>query len=133
MNGAQFRVSIGKWADATDDALLALSRQSIQSLAQWVVETTPVVTGFLRGSWQPSLNAPAAGAPANAAPAASLEAVLSGMKLGDSFWMINGALYGVYVEFGTSKMAPRHSVTAAIAAWPEIVAAEAEKLGLVPA
>lgn len=130
-----FKVRLGRWENATKAKLDALARQVCFEMAQRVVEKTPVDTGFLRGSWQPSIGAPQVATdpapdPAGAAASATIAAVIPQIKAGDRFYMLNNASYARAVEYGTSKMAGRHYVSDTVAAWPEIVRSTAAELGL---
>lgn len=100
-----FRVSVAEYAKRFGVAVDAMARQVSQELAQNVVEDTPVDTGFLRSSWQPSLNAPvvasaAAGDPSGGAVQAQIGTVVAEMKAGDRFWMVNNAAYALRLEYG---------------------------------
>ncbi|CAB4130455.1 Bacteriophage HK97-gp10, putative tail-component [uncultured Caudovirales phage] len=144
--GNEFKIALKKWADSTAEKLDALARQVAQEVAQNVVEDTPVDTGFLRSSWQPSLNepnfnsaprpplpgrVPHSGAVFDSSQAQiTIAAVVKDFKAGDVFYMTNGANYGLFVEFGTSKMAGRFFVTANMKKIPQIVNRLAKELQL---
>lgn len=95
-NGTTFKADISSWVSRVGDQMDALARQVCQETAQRVVEATPVDTGFLRGSWQPSIGS----APSRSEGGADIGLVLSGMRAGDTFWMTNNAVYAMRVEFG---------------------------------
>lgn len=134
MKGQQFRAQLGAWAQQTQANLDALVRQSTQELAARVVQATPVDTGFLRGSWQPSIGEPkvAQGTfdKAGAIAMGMVGVAAAGMKAGDYFYMLNNASYAEHVEYGTSKMAGRHFVGNTVLAWAQIVDETAADLGL---
>jgi hypothetical protein len=126
--GAKFTADISQWAARNGEKLDALARQTALEMSAKVVTRTPVDTGFLRSSWQPSIGNPASGSSASGAtPDVSL--TVSNMKAGDTFWMTNNASYARFVEFGTSKMAGRFFVTDTVAQWKSVVAAVAKRLG----
>ncbi len=84
----------------------------VQDLNEEVVRATPYITGNLRGSWYADLNSEpdsASGPPdiGGGAAVARLNLVVADLKLGDVYYAINGAAYAGFVEYGTSKMAPR--------------------------
>jgi hypothetical protein len=137
MKTAPFRMTIGQWLDATTQQMEDLARNVCYAMAERVVDNTPVVDGFLRGSWQPSIGAPSTAEgthdKAGAAAMAKLGVAMTEFKLGDTFYMMNNANYAQYVEFGTSKFSGRYFVSDAVAAFPAIVAAEAAELGMKPA
>lgn len=73
----------------------------IQDLNEAVVESTPIVTGFLRASWYANLNGPPQ-ATEGGGGVAVMNVAVSDLKLGDVFYAVNGASYAWYVEFGTA-------------------------------
>lgn len=136
--GETFKASLGKWANKTQAQLDALARQSSQEVAKAVVIATPVDTGFLRGSWQPSVGGDAkladpenvmldAGG-ANAASMIALE--IAQMKAGDVFHMRNNCAYARRLEYGfvgqdslgrTYNQAGRYYVSDTVKSWRAIV------------
>jgi HK97 gp10 family phage protein len=126
--GRQFSADISAWAKANSDRMDALARQTSQEASARVVNRTPVDTGFLRSSWQPSLGKPQA-ADGKGNPAGDIGLTVSNMKAGDTFWMTNNAKYARFVEFGTSKMKGRFFVTDTVSQWKNIVSAVAKRLG----
>jgi HK97 gp10 family phage protein len=134
MSGRQFNLRIKGWAKSTTEKLDALARQSCQQIAENVVMSTPFDTGFLRGSWQPSLKNPivATGTPdkSGAGVLSSIGLTVSGMKAGDTFFLTNNAAYAPYVEFGTSKMAGRFFVTTNVKKAAAVVRQVARELKL---
>lgn len=96
-------------------------RQFSQELMFEVVQATPVQTGFLRSSWQPYINSPGQetlGGSADQSGQIALDRIgliVSNLKAGDTLYYINHAEYGVYVEYGTSKMEPRAFVRSVVA------------------
>lgn len=132
-NGKQFTADLGAWAKKAGDKLDALARQACQEISYKVVYQTPVDTGFLRSSWQPSIGTPksAQGAiGAQAKPLGDVALVCAGVKAGDIFWMTNNARYAKFVEYGTSKMAGRFYVTDTTSQWNSVVQKVAKELGL---
>lgn len=143
MPTAQFRLSLKKWNHLTKENLAALARQAIQELAYVVVDGTPVDIGFLRGSWQPSINqmitdADGAVDPQGSAVGAKIAATVIDIKLGDTFYMSNNAKYAMRIEYGfvgedslgrKYNQKGRYMVTGAVAQWDSIVAGQAAALG----
>lgn len=123
-NGRTFNLELKKWAGDFAGDMDALARQTCLTISENVVKSTPVDTGFLRGSWQPSLNAPVVGE-----GVATIGAVASQVKAGDIYWMTNGAQYAPFVEFGTSRMAGRFYVTDNMKKAPSVVSKLAKELG----
>jgi hypothetical protein len=128
-----FFASIKRWHEKTQATLLAIARQSAFELAERVVVATPVDTGFLRGSWQPSIGGPAK----FGGGAFVIAAVVQQIKLGDVFMLRNNAAYAMRIEFGfvgTDKLGRhynqkgRYMVTDNCAKWKTIVADIARQL-----
>jgi hypothetical protein len=149
MPTVNFRLALDQFKHNTTANLEALSRQSIMELARRMVDATPVDTGFLRGSWQPSINAMVSLDPKKAAKAGKdktgavvnpkVAATVLGMKPGDKFFMSNNAAYALRMEFGFNgedalgrsyRQPGRYFVTGTAAQWPQIVAQQAAALGL---
>lgn len=140
MDASVFALSIRRYADKFKLDMDALARGVCFQLAENVVLDTPVDTGFLRGSWQPSLGAPknADGAEAGQSRSlAELGLVISEMKAGDRFWMTNNAAYARRLEYGfvgtdslgrTYDQKGRYFVTDNIKRAPAVLAAVAKDL-----
>lgn len=146
--GVQFKVDLDKWKSLTTRQLQSLARQSILALSERIVETTPVDTNFLRGSWQPSINVLPPPRKENerqdgeaqgfGAAMARITVAVSGLDAGDTFYLTNNAAYARRIEFGfvdTDKLGRRYNqrgqyfVTRAIAQWDAIVDEQARDLG----
>ncbi len=128
--GRDFTIQLDQWAKRFAGDMDALARQVCQEIANNVVTDTPVDTGFLRSSWQPSIGAPASSnGNNNGNPITTVAAVAQGVRAGDVFYMINNAEYAPHVEFGTSKMAGRFFLTRNVKRAPSVVAKLAQELG----
>ena len=106
-DGRLFTLALREWASKFTGSMDALARQTCQNISLNVVTDTPVDTGFLRSSWQPSIGEPqvtegdalgAAGASGRAMSAVGL--VCAGLKAGDTYFMVNNAKYARRLEFG---------------------------------
>jgi len=125
MSGRQFNADIRAWAKKANANLDALARQTAQEVASQVVQKTPVDTGFLRGSWQPSIGAPAdavgAADPSGVSAQSQVTLVAAQFNGGERFFMVNNAAYARFVEYGTSTMVGRYFVNDTVADWQAIV------------
>lgn len=132
MSAQSFLFSVKQWLTGANTKLDKLARQCCMEISERVVERTPVDTGFLRGSWQPSIGKPedAKGDldPGGALALSRISFVVTDVKVGDHFFMINNAAYARFVEHGTSKMAGRHFVSQTVKEWPSIVSQVAREL-----
>lgn len=131
----KLRAQIDAWVQKAPQKLDGFARQICFEMAERVVDKTPVDTGFLRGSWQPSIGSPSldhAGKSdkAGAAAQAAVALVVPQIKAGDRFYMMNNAAYARHVEYGTSKMAGRYYVSDTVKNWPSVVQQVASELGL---
>lgn len=89
-----------------------------------VVEATPVLTGFAKGNWRPSLNAPAAFPvtvldPTGSSTKAKIAAVASRARPGDTLFIVNNAAYIGALNAGSSPQAEPLFVENAIATGTE--------------
>ena len=139
--GQKFRASLKKWAAKVRVNLDALVRQSCFQISYNVVVATPVDTGFLRGSWQPSIGQPGNGTgikdPAGAAKISEITLTVNGLKAGDRFFMLNNAAYVRRLEYGfvgqdslgrNYDQAGRFFVTDNGKRWPRVVVKVAKEL-----
>jgi hypothetical protein len=139
----QFRASMRALGVKNRERTAAVARQAIQELAYRVVDATPLDTGFLRGSWQPSLNeigtkdVPSTDS-TGALAKAEIGITLSDLKIGDTYYLVNNAAYAARLEFGfTGKdklgryynQAGRFYVRSNVAAFPTIVKSTIASLG----
>lgn len=132
----EFMAKLGDWQKATEAKLDALARQVCYEMGFRVVMKTPVDTGFLRGSWQPSIGQPAdakgATDPAGAKALSDVSLTIADVKAGDRFYMLNNASYARFVEYGTTRMAARYYVSDTVANWQGVVSHVAAELGMTP-
>lgn len=137
--GQSFIADMERWNRLSKQQLEALARQSIQAVCYQVQNNTAppvgpnVITGFLIGSWQPSIGRPPA-ARTDPHPSrdsdAELAVMLSTLTLGQAFFYMNNAVYAMRQEFGfTGVDAAGRSVhqrgkffvRKTISQWPAIV------------
>jgi len=96
-------------------------RGTLLGLSARVIKGTPVDEGFLINNWQAQLNQIPSGMIANAdknggASDNSAQSALSGMKAGDTFWLVNNLPYAIPIEYGHStRKAPQGMLRIAIA------------------
>ena len=86
-NTAEFKIALGGFVDKAKGKSLEFFTEFSQDLSAEVKEATPVKTGFLRNSWQVTINGEPVGG-------------VTGLKLGDIFGYVNTAAYGRRIEFG---------------------------------
>lgn len=132
-NGRTFNAQLRDFAARFPQKLDALARQTCQEVSERVINDTPVDTGFLRSSWQPSLGKPEAANGAVGQQGKALTEIsltIPQMRAGDVYYLTNNAEYARFIEFGTSKMAGRFMVTDNVKRWPAIVEAVQKDLGL---
>jgi hypothetical protein len=139
----EYNAGIQKWLSQVEADLKAVARQSAYTLAFDVVTSTPVDTGFLRGSWQPSIgDIPPAKAdvsldPGGALAMADFAVQVETLELGSTIYYTNACVYARRIEYGFVGMdslgrnynqAGRFYVTNNVKRWPAIVEATAKGL-----
>ncbi len=90
-----------------------------RGIAQELIPATPVLTGFARGNWRPTLNAPSTRPvtfldPTGAATISRIIAVSQSYRLGDSIFIVNRAPYIAQLNAGSSDQAPPNFVAIAV-------------------
>lgn len=122
----QFMPQLDALINRTRARLEAAVKESALQVGITMVGRTPVQSGLLVGSWFVSINninvtftgsEDVTGANSKARVATGLEAY----NLGDTIYILNTTSYGGFVEFGTTKMAPRAFVRSTAADAPQIV------------
>lgn len=107
--GQTFSADMQRWAHLTKQQMEALGRQSIQALCYRIQQNTGppigpnVITGFLMGSWQPSIGSPPKAMSQlhpDKDPDVELSLMLATLKLGQTFFYVNNAEYAMRQEFG---------------------------------
>jgi len=113
LKAIDFADDVERWAKEMDVTLETYLREYGQSLMEKGVQNTPVQEGFLRNSWYVTPNPADRRGTARTPDKSGQQAVaqanltLSTMKVGDTLYFLNGAKYARFVEYGTSRMAPR--------------------------
>lgn len=135
LKATDFSDDVKKWAKENEVTLETYLREYGQSLMEKAVQNTPVVEGFLRNSWNVSLNAPPmVQGTARTADKSGQQAVarailaLSAMDVGDTAYFINGAKYARFVEYGTSRMAPRAYVRKTLSQVKQVAQLTAQRI-----
>jgi Bacteriophage protein of unknown function (DUF646). len=133
VNNLDFGKVVGRWASASQDRMERIFKQSTQTLANTMnaAGNVPIDTGFLRSSIRGSLTDMPRIDPAKTnkrkAPStwdgSDLTLVIAQAKLGDTIYIGYTAAYAGFLEYGTSKMAPRGFVARATGQWQRIVRA----------
>lgn len=134
-----------QWADQAERRTTALLRNSVQELANEAGRTipnggrVPVKTGNLARSVVASLTPPVVDADGTTRTAGQdVSLVLASLNPGDDVWIGWTAAYAARVNFGfvgadslgrTYNQSGAGFAEAAAARWPEIVEAEARKMG----
>lgn len=125
-----FAAQMDAWADKTKRRVSDIVKQSAQDVvedAQTPVAQggrMPVDTGFLRNSLASGLNGSEL-----AQGADSYVLTVAAMEMGDVARFAWTADYAVHVEYGARGLPGRHFVGVAAARWPQIVEANARRVG----
>lgn len=131
----EFNVAIDRFVALAKGRTRAFAIEFIQDMNQAIVANPqhPVDTGFLRGSWYAQLNSRPAGTrgvtdKSGAGAIARVNLIAAQLKLGDVYYMVNGANYAVFVEFGTERTAPRAFVRGPLSRANSIAEAAARRV-----
>lgn len=128
----KFEAQVADWVIETEGVLLAVVRASIQRLVDKVQQPVakggnmPVDTGWLRKSFQVTLNVPATGLVDNPGGThlwndTDTIMAIAGLELGDTIYGMFTAKYAIYVEYGHGNVPPRGMVRKAAQQWNAIV------------
>lgn len=132
-----FSAQIDAWVAKTEGAAEAIFQESAQRVlaeAQKPVSmggNLPVDTGFLRASLQVAVNNPPSLEPQGRNQSATdgeMALQIAGASIGDVIHAAWGANYAGFVEYGTSRMAPRGFVRGAVGQWQAIVTSVTQEL-----
>lgn len=127
---APFDVQIAAWVAKAKARSREFCVEFVQDLNEEVVRATPVDTGFLRASWWSSIGTPIANA--GGGSIAQMNLVAAAIVPGDVYYAMNGAAYASFVEYGTTKMAPRAFVRGTVARAANIADAAAQRVASMP-
>jgi hypothetical protein len=110
LNTVSFRLTRG---------IESLVENIVTDVGREVVSSTPVKTGFARGNWRPTLNAPSpvpvsALDPTGAATIARIASVGAQYRVGNTVFIRNNASYIGLLNAGSSPQAPPGFVGAAV-------------------
>ena len=122
-----FGAQVDAWVMATKERAEAVFRESTKRTVSIAQAAVPVDTGFLRASIRASTSAmptlsaarPSSGSFPNGAGDVVL--TIAGAQLGQTIFVGYTANYAIYVEYGTSRMAPRGFVARAAQQWQATV------------
>lgn len=123
-----FSATVSAWVKETQARTEAVFKESAQEVLQLANDGVPVDTGFARASFTVALNSdpvtadrPNPGTGSFAYDPAVATLAIADAKLGDTITGSWGANYIRFLEYGTSKMAPRRFVALAVQQWQRIV------------
>tara|TARA_R110000787_G_scaffold72823_6_gene162415 strand:+ start:2679 stop:3092 length:414 start_codon:yes stop_codon:yes gene_type:complete len=112
----EFTLELKNFGKVTREQATTIFQKIALELDSAVVFGTPVDEGRARGNWYPSLNAPSNEVDLNSTDksgskaVAAINALVSTVKIGDTFWLTNNLPYILPLENGHSKQAPEGMV-----------------------
>ena len=119
---------IDDWVLKTERRMLAVTRQSTQTLVELCQARIPVDTGYARASIQASLESMPPINPNSRGqkdqtydPGGAVSAVIASAPLGETIYVGWTASYVGFLENGHSKQAPAGFVRVSVLEWPQIV------------
>ena len=114
-----FKLDLKKFNKKTTHITEEVFKGTVIGLFNKVVSRTPVKTGRLRKSWQPTLNKPSQSLSSSGSK--GIEAVVAKAKLGDSIFLVNNLPYAQKIEAGSSNQAPAGMVRVTVAEYQKII------------
>lgn len=134
-----------KIAKRRKEDLVTIQNRSLYQVSNSIILNSPVDEGTFRGNWNAGVDnadesTDSAADPMGMTTQGRLNAKLSTLKPGQSFYFTNSLPYGEVLEYGGysygpkttsegfSKKAPQGMVGISITLWDEIVAREVQKL-----
>jgi hypothetical protein len=130
-NKLSFGAQIDDWVRATEQRMNAVFRESTRRTISIAQSLVPVDTGFLRASVQASVSemprisseksSGGGSRRRRTALPGDVTLAIAGAKIGQTIYVGYTASYAGFVEYGTSKMAPRAYVGQAVIQWPQTV------------
>lgn len=131
-----FGDQIAQFSDKVEGLFLATRNEAAEDIGDKLREYTPVDHGFLRNTIQTSLNAPTPIDPDKmnkekapyAGPVGETSLVIANAGIDDVIYHCFTMGYAPFVEYGTSKMAPRAMVRRTAVEWPQVVSAAAARV-----
>lgn len=107
-----------------------------RGIAEELIPATPVDTGFARGNWRPSLNAPSSEAitfldPTGAATIQKIINVGKRFRPGDTLFIVNRAPYIANLNAGSSPQAPEGFIEDAVQRGSAAAFARAQLRGIL--
>lgn len=97
---AQFVLSVDKWVEKAKAAPMLVIKETIQDINNEIVVNTPVLTGYLRGSYFAAVGQMPAGQGSPGRGVAAANAVAATLKAGDVYYFGNTAKYARRLELG---------------------------------
>ena len=114
-----FKLDLKKFNKKTTRITEEVFKGTVIGLFNKVVSRTPVKTGRLRKSWQPTINSPSVSL--KKANGDAIITKVSQAKLGDSIFLVNNLPYAQKIEAGSSKQAPAGMVRVTVAEYQKII------------
>ena len=123
----EFTKQVDDWTKKTEARMLAVFKQSTQTLTNKIQSRVPVDTGFAKASIMASLSAmpkiDSSKKGGSSLPSGNnVTSVIASAKMGDTVYVGWTASYVQYLEWGHSKQAPQGFVGITSLEWPQIVA-----------
>ena len=114
-----FKLDLKKFNKKTTRITEEVFKGTVIGLFNKVVSRTPVKTGRLRKSWQPTINSPSVSL--KKANGDAIITKVSQAKLGDSIFLVNNLPYAQKIEAGSSNQAPAGMVRVTVAEYQKII------------
>jgi hypothetical protein len=122
----KFSLDISRFVEKAMGDVAKVQQKVCLDLSAAVINDTPVLTGRARANWQPALNRQTQGTleaedKHGSATVAKVDETVSGLKLGDTFTLMNNLPYIMALEDGSSQKAPNGMVKRNVVRFPGVV------------
>tara|TARA_R110000823_G_C15878557_1_gene494834 strand:+ start:534 stop:920 length:387 start_codon:yes stop_codon:yes gene_type:complete len=114
-----FKRDLSRFVKKTNNMTEKVFKGTTIGLFNKVVQRTPVETGRLRNSWQPSVNSPSDSTKEGGSN--TIETTVLGSKIGDKIYITNNLPYAKEIEGGSSRTkAPQGMVAVTVAEYQSV-------------
>ena len=104
-----------------EQKLLGVAHKSMKGATDEVLDNTPVRSGNLKASWNPSNGGPRT-QNRSGGNRANFDGVIASTRIGDTYSVANGRHYARMIEYeGWSQQAPNGMVQPMVGNWQQIV------------
>lgn len=121
-----FQSDIQKFVKKTGANMDEVFQKVAFDISKSVIKRTPVDSGRLKGNWQSSISSAKTGTlerldKSGNASTSEAQAVIGGLKAGDTFFIVNNLPYAKAIEEGHSPQAPQGMVRLTVLEYKQMI------------